>query len=264
MKNGRKLDRGNRSGSFKNTFKKWFSLKDDAAPNDEIRDRLLSGGQITGTNMCVMVCAIVIASAGLNTDSVAVIIGAMLISPIMGTILAMAYGAASNDASLVSNYAAGFAFQVVASILTATVYFLLSPIKTATPQLIARTNPSFIDMIIAIAGGIAGIIGQTRADKSNNIIPGVAIATALMPPLCTCGYAIANGEWRMLGGAFYLFAINAFFIFFAGTVILVLLKTPKVNELTDAEWRKMRRKMIRNTLILIIPCAVAAASIYLS
>ena len=247
---------------FKQTVHRWFSVREDAASNDEIRSRLLSGGQITGTNMCVMACAIIIASVGLNTDSVAVIIGAMLISPLMGSILALAYGTVSNDIYLVKKHMAGFAFQIAASVLAATVYFLLSPIKTATPQLIARTQPTFYDVLVAIAGGAAGIIGQTRSDKSNNIIPGVAIATALMPPLCTCGYSIANGQWRMLGGALYLFAINTYFIYFSGAVILAALQTPKVKELTDAQWKKLRRRMIRNTLILVIPSIAAVASIY--
>ena len=248
---------------FKQTVKRWFSVQEDAASHEEIRNRLLSGGQVTGTNMCVMVCAILIASVGLNTDSVAVIIGAMLISPLMGSILAMSYGTVSNDAYLVRKHLAGFAFQILASVLTATIYFALSPVKTATPQLIARTQPTFYDVLVAIAGGTAGIIGQTRKDKANNIIPGVAIATALMPPLCTCGYSIANGQWKMLGGALYLFVINTYFIFFSGAVVLSLLQTPKVKELTEAEWKKLRRRMIRNTLILIIPSIAALILVYL-
>ena len=248
---------------LRETMKKWFSIKEDAASNEEIRDRLLSGGKISGTNMCVMVCAIIIASVGLNTDSVAVIIGAMLISPLMGTILAMAYGTVSNDSYIVKKHLAGFTFQVVASILAAAIYFALSPIKEATPQLIARTNPGMYDVLIATAGGIAGIIGQTREDKSNNIIPGVAIATALMPPLCTCGYSIANGEWHMLLGALYLFVINAYFIYGSSSLILSLLGTPKVRELSDTEWKRMKRRMIRNTVLVLLPSIAAIVSIYI-
>ena len=243
---------------LKSTVKKWFSITEDVASNEEIRDRLLSGGRITGTNMCVMVCAIIIASVGLNTDSVAVIIGAMLISPLMGSILAMAYGTVANDSYLVKKHLAGFGFQIAASVLTATIYFVLSPMKEATPQLIARTNPTLYDVLIATAGGLAGIIGQTREDKANNIIPGVAIATALMPPLCTCGYSIANGQWRMLLGALYLFTINAYFIFGSSALVLSLLGTPKVREMTEAEWKRKKRRMIRNTIL--IPAVI---SIYL-
>ena len=248
---------------LKETAKKWFSITEDAAPNEEIRDRILSGGKITGTNMCVMVCAIVIASVGLNTDSVAVIIGAMLISPLMGSILATAYGTVANDSYLVKKHLAGFAFQIAASVLTATIYYALSPIKTATPQLMARTNPTLYDVLIATAGGFAGIIGQTREDKANNIIPGVAIATALMPPLCTCGYSIANGQWHMLLGALYLFIINAYFIFGSSALILSLLGTPRVREMTDVEWKRKRRRMRRNTILVLIPCIAAIVAIYL-
>ena len=249
---------------LKHTARKWFSITEDAASHEEIRNRLLSGGKITGTNMCVMVCAIVIASVGLNTDSAAVIIGAMLISPLMGSILATAYGAVANDAYLVKKHTSGFGFQILASVLAATIYFALSPIKTATPQLIARTQPTFYDVLVATAGGVAGIIGQTREDKANNIIPGVAIATALMPPLCTCGYAIANGKWSMLFGALYLFVINTYFIFCSAAIVLSLLRIPKEKEMTEAAWKKLQRRMIRNTLLLIIPSIAAVISIYLT
>ena len=233
-----------------------FSLKEDTATHEEIRDRLISGGQITGTNMCVLICAMLIASVGLNVGSTAVIIGAMLISPLMGSILAMAYGLVSNDFHLWKNHAIGFVMQIVISLATSTIYFLLSPLKDTTTELLARTSPTFFDVIIALAGGVAGIIGQTRKGVFNNIIPGVAIATALMPPLCTCGYSIANGNWKMLSGAAYLFIVNAYFIFLASAIILSLLKTPKVKKLTDKEWKKLRFRMIRNTLIVLIPSIV--------
>ena len=130
-------------------FKKMFSITEDAASNEEIRDRILTGGKITGTNMVVMICAILIASVGLNTNSVAVIIGAMLISPLMGSILAISYGTVSNDAYLMKRHSVGFAVQILISVATATIYFLLSPIKEPTEQLLARTNPNFYDVMIA-------------------------------------------------------------------------------------------------------------------
>lgn len=241
---------------LKTILKKMFSLKEDAASHEEIRDRLLSGGVITGTNMCVLICAMVIASIGLNVSSTAVIIGAMLISPLMGSILAMAYALVSNDFKLLRNHAVGFAVQIAISLVTSTIYFFLSPLKEATPELLARTTPTFYDVLIATAGGVAGIIGQTRKGLFNTIIPGVAIATALMPPLCTCGYSIANGNWRMLSGAAYLFIVNAYFIFLASAVILSLLKTPKVRELTEKEWKRLRFRMIRNTIIILIPSLI--------
>ena len=230
-----------------------YSITADAASNEEIKSRLISGGQITGTNMVVMVCAMLIASVGLNTDSVAVIIGAMLISPLMGSILAMAYGTVSNDADLAGKHTIGFLIQIGMSVLTAAIYFFLSPVKEPTAQLLARTNPTFFDVIVATAGGVAGIVGQTRVDKFNNIIPGVAIATALMPPLCTCGYSIANGKWHMLYGAAYLFAINTYCIYMSACCILYLLKIPLVKDMTKKDERILRLKMLRNTIIVLLP-----------
>lgn len=244
--------------NFRTILKKMFSITEDAASNEKIRDRILSGGKITGTNMVVMICAILIASVGLNTNSIAVIIGAMLISPLMGSILAISYGTVSNDAYLIKRHSFGFAVQIVMSVVTATIYFLLSPVKEPTEQLLARTNPNFFDVIIAISGGVAGIVGQTRKDKSNNIIPGVAIATALMPPLCTCGYALANGEFRMLLGAFYLFIINAYFIYIASDVMLTLLGTPRIKAMSAAEWKRARKKMHRNTILVLLPIILIA------
>ncbi len=239
--------------SFTTILKEMFSLKADCASNEEIGDRLLSGGQITGTNMCVLICAMIIASVGLNTGSTATIIGAMLISPLMGSILATAYGSVANDPVLVRNHLTGFGIQIAISLVASTICFALSPLKGTTPELLARTNPTFYDVVVATAGGIAGIIGQTRKDKANNIIPGVAIATALMPPLCTCGYAIANGRLAMLGQAAYLFILNAYFIFLSSTVILSLLKIPKVHGMDEKAWKRLRARMIRNTILIVIP-----------
>ena len=243
--------------TVKEKIKQMFSLKEDSASNEEIRSRLLDGGKITGTNMCVLVCAMVIASVGLNMSSTAVIIGAMLISPLMGSILASAFASVSADYPLLRKHTIGFAIQILISVAAATIYFLFSPIKEPTVELMARTSPAFFDVLIAFFGGLAGIIGQTRQDKANTVIPGVAIATALMPPLCTCGYSIANGRWDMLLGAGYLFIINTYFIFLSAGIILSVLKIPKMRELTETEWRHRRFRMIRNTIIIILPSIAA-------
>ncbi len=247
----------NQKESITERIKRMFSLSEDTASNDEIRSRLLDGGKVTGTNMCVLVCAMVIASVGLNMSSTAVIIGAMLISPLMGSILASAYAGVATDYSLFRKHALGFGVQIVISITAAMIYFLLSPVKEPTAELLARTGPSFYDVLIAFFGGLAGIIGQTRQEKANTVIPGVAIATALMPPLCTCGYSIANGRWDMLLGAGYLFIINTYFIFLSAGIILSVLKIPKVRELTEKEWKIRRFRMIRNTIIITLPSIIA-------
>ena len=246
--------------TIREKIKKAFSLAADSASHEEIRARLLDGGQVTGTNMCVLVCAMVIASVGLNMSSTAVIIGAMHISPIMGSILASAYGSVSADYPLLRNHMIGFGLQIAISVSAAAIYFFLSPVKEPTVELMARTSPTFYDVLIAFFGGLAGIIGQTRLDKTNTVIPGVAIATALMPPLCTCGYSIANGRLDMLLGAGYLFIINAYFIFLSATVILSVLKIPKTRELTEKEWKRHRMRMVRNTLIIAIPSIIAVYS----
>ena len=243
--------------TIKEKLRKAFSLSEDSASHEEIRSRLLDGGKLTGTNMCVLVCAMVIASVGLNMSSTAVIIGAMLISPIMGSILASAYGTVSADYTLLRNHMIGFGLQIAISVSAAAIYFFLSPVKEPTVELLARTSPTFYDVLIAFFGGLAGIIGQTRLDKTNTVIPGVAIATALMPPLCTCGYSIATGRWDMLLGAAYLFIINAYFIFLSASIILSILKIPKTRELTEKEWRRHRFRMVRNTIIIAIPSIVA-------
>ena len=238
---------------FRHVVKKVFSLEADTATHEEIKKRIISGGQVTGTNMCILICAILIASVGLNTGSTAVIIGAMLISPLMGSILAMAFGVASADKSQLLKNFYGFMMQLIISILVSTVYFWLSPVKEPTSEILARTQPTFYDVIIATAGGFAGIIGSTRSDKANNIIPGVAIATALMPPVCTCGYSIANGQWEMLSGAAYLFIVNCYFIFVAAVVILDLLKIPKIGQVNEVQWKRLKMAIIRNTIIVLIP-----------
>ena len=244
---------------MKKVLKNMFSLSADTASYEEIRDRLLTGGKVTGTNMVVMMCAILIASVGLNTNSVAVIIGAMLISPLMGSILAIAYGTAIASATVIERHTLGFIMQILISLMTSTIYFLSSPVKDVTSELAARTEPSAFAVIVAFAGGIAGIIGSTRKDKVTNVIPGVAIATAIMPPLCTCGFAIANGKWDMFLKAAYLFIINAYFIFLAAELVLLILKVPKVKELSEKEKKVYLFRKVRNTIIVLLPCIVFGA-----
>ena len=240
-----------------NILKEAFSLKKDVAGHDEIKQRLISGGQVSGTNMCILMLAIIIASIGLNMNSTAVIIGAMLISPLMGSIMAMAYGTATADGHLFRKSIIGLAFQVTICLIASTFYFLISPISTTTSELLARTQPTIWDVLIAVCGGTAGMIGMTREEKSN-VIPGVAIATALMPPLCTCGYSIAYNRWDMLLGAGYLFAINAYFIFLSSAVVLLIIETPKKRELSDKQRKKLTHSLIINTIVMIIPSVLFA------
>ena len=168
--------------NLKKSLAELFSLREDSASMNEIVERIHSGAILKGTNMCILVLAIFIASIGLNMNSTAVIIGAMLISPLMGNIIAIGYGMAAYDAKYVKNSFLKLVFQVFLSILTSAIYFSLTPITNPSSELLARTVPTIWDVLIAIFGGIAGIIGLTREERGN-VIPGVAIATALMPPL---------------------------------------------------------------------------------
>ncbi len=147
--------------------------------------------------------------------------------------------------------------QILISLCASTLYFLISPLSDATSELLARTQPTIWDVMIAICGGIAGIIGVTRREKTN-VIPGVAIATALMPPLCTCGYSIAHGQWKMLLGAGYLFAANSYFIYLSALIILIILGVPKVKNIDPKRTKKRKRALIRNTIIMILPSILVA------
>ena len=230
-----------------------FNLNTDCASQEEIAERIRSGGQLRGTNMCIMILAMFIASIGLNMNSTAVIIGAMLISPLMGGIMNIAYGIAVYNMAHVRHAFMKLGFQVVFCVLVSTVYFMLSPITAPSSELLARTSPTIWDVLIAVFGGLAGIIGITREEKVSNVIPGVAIATALMPPLCTAGYGIARHSWKFFGGAMYLFFINCFFIGMAAVVVLKIMHVTSKREISDKVLRKQKFYVSLVIIITILP-----------
>lgn len=237
---------------FKKAFGELFSLHGDSASMNEIIERIKSGGVLKGTNMCILVLAIFIASIGLNMNSTAVIIGAMLISPLMGNIIALGYGMAAYDTQYVKESFLKLAFQVFLSILTSAIYFSLTPITTASTELIARTAPTIWDVLIAIFGGTAGIIGLTREERGN-VIPGVAIATALMPPLCTAGYGIATHQPTFFWGASYLFFINSVFICLSAFVVLKVLRVPAKEYVSESNFRRQRIFLTILGVLVILP-----------
>lgn len=237
---------------MKDLIKTAFSLKGDTADYEVIESRLNAGGRVSGMNLSILFFAILIASIGLNTNSTAVIIGAMLISPLMGTIQLMGLGIATVNAQKFKKAIVGFLFQVTTAILTSTLYFLISPVKEATSEILGRTSPSVFDILIATFGGLAGIIALTRKDSTSNVIPGVAIATALMPPLCTCGFSIAGGHWAMLGGAFLLFTINTMFIMVSTVAILMVLRMPESETSTPELRHRLQGGLIRNAIIVLV------------
>ena len=238
--------------SIKKIFGDLFSLREDSASMAEIVERIHAGGVLKGTNMCILVLAIFIASIGLNMNSTAVIIGAMLISPLMGNIIAIGYGMAAYDTQYVKESFLKLAFQVFLSILTSAIYFSLTPITTASTELIARTAPTIWDVLIAIFGGTAGIIGLTREERGN-VIPGVAIATALMPPLCTAGYGIATHATNFFWGALYLFFINSFFICLSSFVVLKILRVPAKEYVSEVAFRRQRILLTILGVLIILP-----------
>jgi len=202
-----------------------FSLKADQADPADIDRSIRDGVVFKGTNLWVLMMAILIASIGLNVNSTAVIIGAMLISPLMGPIMGIGYGAGIYDFDLIKRGLKNLGIAAFISLLTSTLYFLASPLSEAQSELLARTTPTIWDVLIALFGGLAGIIATTRKEKTI-VIPGVAIATALMPPLCTAGYGIATGSAHYFFGAFYLFFINCVFIAFSTLLVVASMRLP--------------------------------------
>ena len=234
---------------------KYFDIHFERADDATISKRLIGGAKIKGPALVTLILSIFIASIGLNMNSTAVVIGAMLISPLMGPILATGFGFATLNFTVVKSGILRLCLQVTIAVLASALYFYISPVQAATSELLARTEPNIFDVFIAIFGGLAGIIGQTRKTL-DNVIPGVAIATALMPPLCTAGYGLANGNWQYFIGAGYLFFINAFFIFFAAFIVLKGVYSLPFHK--QAEEVNRRNQLI----FLVIGLIMAIPSIY--
>ncbi|HAQ19310.1 MAG TPA: DUF389 domain-containing protein [Prolixibacteraceae bacterium] len=205
-----------------------------------------------GTNLWILVFAIIVASVGLNMNSTAVIIGAMLISPLMGPINGMGYSIATFNFPLFRKAIKNFSFAVVASLIASTTYFAISPVSVAHSELLARTSPTIYDVLIAFFGGLAGIIAISSKQKGN-VIPGVAIATALMPPLCTAGYGLATAQFYYFFGAFYLFTINTVFIALSSVAISQILKFPIITLVNPVQKKKVNRWISVIILITVIP-----------
>jgi len=197
-------------------------------------------------------CSIMVASLGLDLDSPAVIIGAMLISPLMSPILGIGLGIGVNDKETLVISLKHFGISIGIALFTSFIYFKLTPFGSITDEIMSRTSPTLLDGMVAIFGGLAGVISITRLDKSN-AIPGVAIATALMPPLCVAGFGLANGEWRFFLNAFYLFFLNSFFIAITTYIIIRLLRFPYKKHMNDKEVSRSRLYILVFSLILLIP-----------
>ncbi|MDE6547597.1 MAG: DUF389 domain-containing protein, partial [Muribaculaceae bacterium] len=176
---------------WKNSLAGYFDLSADLLPQEEAENVIREGVSFRGTNIIVLIIAIFIASLGLNTNSTAVIIGAMLISPLMGPIIGIGLAVGIQDFELMKRSFRNLLAAAFFSVITSCVYFLISPVNEGHSELLARTSPTIYDVFIAFFGGSAGILAIASKVKGN-VIPGVAIATALMPPLCTVGYGLAT------------------------------------------------------------------------
>lgn len=244
-------------GSLRNFLADRFSLHEDSAHDTEIIESIKRNVEFKGSNLWSLIFAIFIASIGLNVNSTAVIIGAMLVSPLMGPIMGVGLGLGINDIELIRRALKNLMIAGIISVGVSAFYFFVTPLHEAQSELLARTTPSIWDVFIAFFGGLAGIVGGTRKEKSN-VIPGVAIATALMPPLCTAGFGIAIGNWYYVLGAFYLFFINSVFICISSYLIVRYMKLPK-KAFEDKDREKRVMKYILSVVLL-----TSLPSIYLA
>ena len=226
----------------------------------EFREKLYDDLHVRLRDTVILMCSIFIASIGLNMNSTAVIIGAMLISPLMTPIIGLGFGLAIFDTRLIKQSLEVLFTQVLVSLLVSTLYFWISPLSYASSELIARTSPTIWDVLIAIAGGIAGFIGS-RKKEANNIVPGVAIATALMPPICTAGYGLANGNVRFLFGALYLFLINCVFIMLINIVgTRIMMRQSPLSSFNELDI-KMKIGLISLIVLLVLPASYSAVTL---
>lgn len=209
------------------------------------------GVSFRGFNIWILICSILIASLGLNMNSTAVVIGAMLISPLMGPIVGLGLGVGIYDRVLIAKSLKNIALATVISVATAFIFFKIIPTEEV-PELLSRTSPTLLDLFVAFFGGVAGILAAARS-LSTNTIPGVAIATALMPPLCTAGFGLAIGNWDYFAGAFYLFLMNSIMISFASLIVVIYLRYPKFSFIDNAKKRQVKAGIFLVVVAIIVP-----------
>ncbi|MBD5354204.1 MAG: TIGR00341 family protein [Bacteroides sp.] len=238
--------------SLKNYLIQYFSMTDDLLPQAEAEAAIREGVSFKGTNLLILVLAIFIASLGLNTNSTAVIIGAMLISPLMGPIIGIGLGVGVQDFDLLKRCLRNLLMAAGFSMLTSTIYFLISPVSEGHSELLARTSPTIYDVLIGFFGGGAGIVAIGSKSKGN-VIPGVAIATALMPPLCTAGYGLATMQMNYFVGATYLFLINSIFIALSTFIGVKLMHYRPVVSGNPERSRKVRHIVYTVSILTLLP-----------
>ncbi|MDN3674009.1 DUF389 domain-containing protein [Flavobacterium branchiarum] len=228
----------------------------------KVIENITSSISFRGSNLWILACAILIASVGLNVNSTAVIIGAMLISPLMGPIVGAGFGLGMYDFELVKKSIKNLLIATFVSLAISTLYFYASPFKEAQSELLARTSPNIYDILIAFFGGLVGVIAVTRVEKGNPI-PGVAIATALMPPLCTAGYSLALGNISYFLGAMYLYAINCVFICIATFIIVKFLQYPVAQQLDLKREKQVKYGITILIMLMILPSIYFAYQLFI-
>ncbi len=253
-------------------FKRLLNVRRGRAKYVEIHERVRAGAQIDGIHVCQLIAAMIIASVGLNLDSTEAIVGAMLICPLMGSVIAIAYSVATVNAHFLRDAVVGLVVQIVVCLATSTAYFLLSPLGVTTSELVTNSNPTVWDVIVAFVGGFAGALGMSRKQEPGTLIAGVAVATSLMPPLCATGFGLAARDFPLAASAAYEFFVNVIFIAFGAELVFVLLRIPALRErdgkvvltLEDMEWAEknagaIRKGLIVGSLLLALPCLIFSA-----
>ncbi len=239
-----------------------FSFSNDKNVNPlEVMENIKKEIEFKGYNVWVLMCSIVIASIGLNVNSIAVVIGAMLISPLMGPIRGIGLSVGTNNFKLLIYSLINFGIATVVSVLVSFLYFKLMPFKDETPEIIARTEPLILDVLIAFFGGLAGIIAASRNDNST-VVPGVAIATALMPPLCVTGYGLAIGNYTYFLGAFYLFILNSLFICLATIVVVRYLRFPLATYINKRRERNIKIYIAVFLVVILVPSGMKFMEVF--
>ena len=241
-------------------LKRVFSFQSEVDKNMVVNS-IKSDISMNGTTAWILVCSILIASVGLNADSTPVVIGAMLISPLMGPILGLGYSISTNDLQTFKSSVTNFLVMVVISVITAYIFFSVFPLREESSELLARTKPDIRDVLIAFFGGLALIIAKTKKENLSSAIFGVAIATALMPPLCTAGFGLAIKNVDYALGAMYLFSINSIYIIIATYSVLKFLRFPLVNYTNATNRKKINRFISFTSLLIMIPAIITFFSV---
>lgn len=244
--------------AIKSAIRGAFDIEKGRVKYSTIRERIITSARIDGIHLCQLIAAMIIASIGLNIDSTEAIVGAMLICPLMGSVLAIAWGLAVLDLRVVKSAVAGLVLECGICLITSMLYFYFSPIASETSELITNSSPTIWDLAIALVGGFAGALGLSRRKEPGTLVAGVAVATALMPPLCAVGFGIAQGNALLALSALYEFLMNVVYIAFGATAVFVWLHAPLVSDFegeelrTPVEFERAEResRMLRNRLII--------------